>query len=116
MIWTITTYYNPQKYQSRYTNFKTFSKNLQTPLLVVEFSHNGQFQLCKDDATILIQIPKGDILWQKERLLNVALQNLPKNVDNVAWVDSDVIFTDPNWQKRLKNFYKQIKLFNYSHI
>jgi len=117
MIWTITTYYNPQKYQSRYTNFKTFSKNLQTPLLVVEFSHNGQFQLCKDDATILIQIPKGDILWQKERLLNVALQNLPKNVDNVAWVDSDVIFTDPNWPEKAEKLLQTNKVIQlFSHM
>jgi len=116
MIWTITTYYNPQNYKSRYNNFKIFSKNLQTPLLVVEFSHNGEFQLTKEDATMLIQIPKGDILWQKERLLNVALKNLPKNVDNVAWVDSDVIFTDPDWSikaEKLLQTNQVIQLFSH---
>lgn len=117
MIWTITTYYNPQKYSSRYNNFKTFSQNIQTPLLVVEFSHNGQFQLCKDDATILIQIPKGDILWQKERLLNIALQNLPKEVDNVAWIDSDIIFTDSDWPEKAEKLLETNKVIQlFSHM
>jgi hypothetical protein len=116
MIWTITTYYNPQNYKSRYNNFKIFRKNIQTPLLVVEFSHNGNFQLTNEDATILIQIPKGDILWQKERLLNIALKNLPKEVDNVAWVDSDIIFEDQNWPleaEKLLETNKVIQLFSH---
>ena len=83
MIWTITTYYNPQKYTNRYKNFKTFSKNIQTPLLVVEFSNTGEFELTKEDSTILVQIPKGDILWQKERLLNPNIgTNVPANIFN----------------------------------
>lgn len=32
------------------------------------------------------------ILWQKERLLNLAVQQLPAEVDVVAWIDADVIF------------------------
>jgi hypothetical protein len=66
MIWTITTYYNPQNYKSRFDNFQIFKNNLKTPLLVVEFSHNGKFQLTKNDAQVLIQIPEGDILWRKK--------------------------------------------------
>lgn len=33
-----------------------------------------------------------EILWQKERLLNLAVQQLPAEVDVVAWIDADVIF------------------------
>ncbi len=117
MIWTITTYYNPQNYKSRYNNFKIFKQNLRTPLLVVEFSHNGKFELTSEDATILVQIPKGDILWQKERLLNVALKNLPKEVDNVAWIDSDVLFENNNWPERAEKLLKKNKIIQlFSHM
>ena len=31
-------------------------------------------------------------MWQKERLLNVALAAVPNNVEDVAWIDCDVVF------------------------
>ena len=37
------------------------------------------------------------MLWQKERLLNVALRHLPDECDSVAWLDCDVIFADDEW-------------------
>lgn len=117
MIWAITTFYNPQKYQSRLDNFKIFKKNLTIPLVVVEFSHNNQFQLTEDDATILYQIPKGDVLWQKERLLNVALSKVPKEVDNIAWIDCDIIFTDSKWYEEAEKLLETNKIIElYSHM
>lgn len=117
MIWAITSFYNPQNYQSRIDNFKIFKLKLNIPLVVVEFSHNGQFQLTKDDATILVQIPKGDILWQKERLLNVALSHVPKEVENVAWIDCDVIFADSNWSVEAERLLETNKIIQlYSHM
>jgi hypothetical protein len=35
--------------------------------------------------------------WQKERLLNVAIQNLPPYVEKVAWLDADVILENRDW-------------------
>jgi hypothetical protein len=36
-------------------------------------------------------------MWQKERLLNVALRRLPGDCEIVAWLDCDVLFENPNW-------------------
>ena len=36
-------------------------------------------------------------IWTKESLLNVALQHLPPDWKYVAWIDSDVIFSRPDW-------------------
>ena len=51
------------------------------------------------DCDIVIQrrTKAGNTLWQKERLLNIALQNLPRSVDKVLWLDSDLIFLNDNW-------------------
>jgi hypothetical protein len=31
----------------------------------------SRFELRKDDAEVVVQIASGDVLWQKERLLNM---------------------------------------------
>jgi hypothetical protein len=36
-------------------------------------------------------------MWQKERLLNLAIQSLPPEVDKVAWIDADIVFENPSW-------------------
>jgi hypothetical protein len=51
------------------------------------------------DCEILIhrRTMSQNTLWQKERLLNVALENLPRTVDKVMWLDSDLIFLNDDW-------------------
>ena len=97
MLWTITSYFNPVGYANRLRNYRVFRANIAPPLAVVELSLNGQFELSQSDAEIVVQITGGDVLWQKERLLNVALRYLPDDCNHVAWVDCDVIFLDPDW-------------------
>src|SRR5262249_49610675 len=99
-FWAITSYFNPVGYRRRLTNYRTFRRRLAVPLVAVEFSCGGPFQLGPGDADVLIQLRKGDILWQKERLLNVALRALPDCCDKVAWLDCDVIFPRPDWVER----------------
>ena len=96
-FWAITSYFNPVGYTRRLENYHVFRKFLQAPLLTVEWSPNGDFQLQKDDADILVQLSGGDVMWQKERLLNVALRSLPTECDAVAWLDCDIVFTRTHW-------------------
>jgi hypothetical protein len=100
MLWAITSYFNPVGYASRLRNYRIFRANLAPPLAVVELSLNGRFELRRDDAEIVVQITGGDVLWQKERLLNLTLGCLPEECDKVAWVDCDAIFATPNWAER----------------
>jgi hypothetical protein len=107
MMWAITSYYNPMRYRRRLANYRIFRKNLTTPLVTVELSFDGKFELTKGDADILIQISGGAILWQKERLLNLAIKSVPSDVSNIAWLDCDVIFERSDWvdeaKKRLRD-------------
>ena len=45
----------------------------------------------------VIQVRGPDVLWQKERLLNIAVSRLPARARKVAWLDGDLLFADPDW-------------------
>ena len=96
-MWAITSYFNAARSKRRLTNYRIFRANLAVPLVTVELSFDGHFELTHDDADILIQISGGAGLWQKERLLNVAIKSVPQNVRNIAWLDCDVIFERTDW-------------------
>lgn len=116
-MWAITTYFNFSGYKSKLKNYRYFHSKLNIPLLTVEFSLTGEFELSQEDADILIQIQGGAMLWQKERLLNFAIDALPSNVNNVAWIDCDILFANPNWHiEALEELQHQkiIQLFTYA--
>jgi hypothetical protein len=96
-FWAITAYFNPLRFKRRLANYRVFRERLNAPLVAVELAFGGQFELRDGDADILVRLHEGDILWQKERLLNVALQSLPQNCTKVAWLDCDVVFGAPGW-------------------
>jgi len=96
-MWAITSYFNPARYKRRLANYKRFRTDLRVPLVTVELSFDGMFELTKEDADVLIQIKGGAVLWQKERLLNVALRAVPAEERFIAWLDCDLIFGESNW-------------------
>jgi hypothetical protein len=63
----------------------------------VELSFNGVFELTNKDADILIQISGAALLWQKERLLNLALKAVPTETEHIAWLDCDIILKRKDW-------------------
>lgn len=91
-LWAVTSYYNPAGYQRRKANYRLFRERLRLPLLTVEWSPTGEFELRGEDADQLIQLGGGDVMWQKERLLNIAVARLPPQCTHVAWLDCDLVF------------------------
>jgi hypothetical protein len=91
-LWAVTSYYNPAGYRRRKANYRLFREHLQLPLLTVEWSRDGRFELGPGDADVLVQLAGGDVMWQKERLLNLGVARLPAECTHVMWVDCDVIF------------------------
>ncbi len=96
-LWAITSYFNPVGYRTRLENYHTFRRHLPIPLLTVELSFTGGFELTTHDADVLVQIQEGDVMWQKERLLNLALHALPEQCTCVMWLDCDVVFEREDW-------------------
>ncbi len=100
MLWAITSYFNSEGYKSRLANYRIFRQRLSAPLAAVELSFNEHFELRSGDADVLIQLRGRDVLWHKERLLNLAISHLPPDCDEVAWLDCDAIFMQDDWPQR----------------
>jgi len=96
-LWAITSYFNPVRYRRRLANYRVFHQRLGAPLVTVELSFDGRFELRPGDADVLVQIHGGDVMWQKERRLNLALRSVPPDCQRIAWVDCDVLFTREDW-------------------
>jgi len=111
----LTTFFNPNNYLNLRYNYLKFSEKIKekADLFPIELSFNGEFFI-EDENVIQIKGSRENILWQKERLLNIALENLPKEYTNVAWIDCDIIFENENWveevNEKLKD-YKVLQLF-----
>src|SRR5579862_1381159 len=54
-----------------------FRRRLGVPLVAAELGYRDALDRPDDAADVLIRLRGGDTLWQKERLLNVALRELP---------------------------------------
>ncbi|MFQ6028700.1 MAG: hypothetical protein ACE5Q6_14530 [Dehalococcoidia bacterium] len=98
-LWAITTYFNPCGYRNRYRNYGTFFERLQVPLLTVELAYGVAFELTSADADKLIQLRSDQVMWQKERLINLALPSLPAECRKVVWLDCDLIFERDDWAR-----------------
>ena len=109
-LWAITSYFNPQHYQRRLQNYRQFRARVTAPLLTVELSLNGGFQLQPDDADILVQLPGRDVLWHKERLLNIALGAVPRDCRKIAWLDCDIVLQQRDWAPRTSDLLDQVVL------
>jgi hypothetical protein len=100
-LWVITAYYNPAGFASRRRNYELFAALLREagiPLLTVECAFGDQpFDL--PDRLDVIKVRGRTPLWQKERLLNLALTYLPRTCDYVVWADCDLVFTNPDWAR-----------------
>ncbi len=97
-LWAITAYFNPCGYHRRAANYHVFRERLRVPLVTVELAFgDAPFALGASDADILIQVRGRDVMWQKERLLNLGLEALPAACAYVAWLDCDVVFADDDW-------------------
>jgi hypothetical protein len=68
------------------------------PLATVELGFDGAvWELGAGDADLYVRVGGGDVMWQKERLLNLVLPRLPAACTLVAWLDCDLLLPDPDW-------------------
>jgi hypothetical protein len=70
-------------------------------VVIVNGSYQGQSleneEFIKDNKFSYIKYDLPSILWVKENLINLAIKSLPPNWEYVCWIDSDIIFLNPNW-------------------
>lgn len=102
-IAVVTCHFNPCRYRLPRENYDRFAAGMSAVgarLYTVELAYDDDpFDL--PDAWLRVRGARDrHLLWQKERLLNLAIQSLPADVDAICWIDADVIFENPRWLKQ----------------
>ncbi len=114
----ITSFFNPSNYEnikSNYLQFQKFMDDSGVDLFTAELAFDDQeFFTEESEYNLHIRGGKNNIMWQKERLLNLILDRVPEDYNNIAWIDCDVIFDNLNWANEVNkklNEYKLLQLF-----
>ena len=100
-LWAITAFFNPMRSERRLSNYHRFRAALTVPLATVELGFTERWELGPDAADYYVRIADGDVLWQKERLLNLLLPKLPTECEHVAWIDCDLLLMTQTGQSVL---------------
>jgi hypothetical protein len=98
-LWIVTSYFNPAGYQSRRCNYERFRQPISAGglhLLTVECAF-GDDCFTLPEGRDVIHVRCRDVMWQKERLVNLVIGRLPRACTKVAWVDADTLFAEPGW-------------------
>ena len=95
MIACICSFFNYNKNKLRRELYEKFREKFKYPLLTAEIALDKKDFSIEDSHKILAN--ERNILWQKERSFNILLQQIPKEYDKIAWVDTDICFENDNW-------------------
>lgn len=112
----VTCHFNPAGYRRPRDNYFRFRAALRgVRLFTVEVSFDGEFHLPSDWQ---IRADERHLMWQKESLLNAAIARLPAEFDQVAWIDADLLFLNPDWASQtsaLLDVFPAVQLFEVVH-
>lgn len=89
----VSCFFNPHNYKQNQRNLKRYVEVMGHPVQFAELSFNGTYLT----EGISLWGTEKNIMWQKERLLNIAISQLPDRYTKVAWIDADVQFLNCNW-------------------
>jgi hypothetical protein len=98
-LWVISSFFNPNGYKTKLRNYERFIEVIARSglnWLVVECAF-GDAPFVLPGSPSIIRTRSCHVMWQKERLLNLALSRLPSDCSKVAWLDCDVLFENPDW-------------------
>lgn len=111
-LYVITPVFNAPRYKVRYKNYHRFARYIKDSgaiLVTVEAAFGERAFAIEEECEVSshpkntgrnhihIRVRTSHELWTKENLINIALSRLPADWKYVAWIDSDVVFSRPNW-------------------
>jgi hypothetical protein len=95
----VSAFFNPGGFRSKRRNLELFVERVERSgltRLIVEGAF-GQEPFALAPGPGVMQVRCRDVMWQKERLLNLAVARLPPAITKVAWLDCDILFENPRW-------------------
>lgn len=105
-VWTsenfavVSCLFNPAGFKRREVIARTFFALCDSQQLRVSLATAGGPDYAADvsgEWTVRAVMLPHHCMWQKERLLCAAVEQLPPEIEYVAWVDADVIHANPCW-------------------
>ncbi|MCA9068465.1 MAG: hypothetical protein KDA84_06060 [Planctomycetaceae bacterium] len=91
---TVTCLINPCRYKLIGSNYHRFVQALpqELELRTIELTYSdASFHLPDGPRMLRVRGDERQVLWQKEWLLNLAIESLPSDVVVVAWLNADLI-------------------------
>jgi len=116
----IACYFNPAGYKKIRRNYLQFLHHMKwwnVDLFVAEIAFASE-DFVDPCAFIRLRGGERNIMWQKERLLNLIVESLPPRYDKIAWIDADILFLNPGWASEVKEkleFDPVVQLWNRWH-
>lgn len=104
MLAVLTSYFNSAKSELRLQNYKRFRNQLReenVDLFTIEVTFGDELFELQSAGEHLVQVRATDKMWQKERVLNILIEDLPPQYDEVAWMDCDLLYVRNNWPQRI---------------
>lgn len=93
--------FNAARYRSRWQLFEDFILRVEHAggtLWIVEVAFgNRDFVCTRPDHPRHLQLRTWDMLWHKERMINLMVQRFPLDWQKMAWIDGDVRFARDDW-------------------
>src|SRR3954452_243748 len=100
-MWGVATYFRSTPSRWMRPNLLRFGERVRRQglkLLIVELALGDQpYEVGDDVADLVIRRRARNLLWQKERLLNIGIAPLPADCEGVVWLDADVLFENDGW-------------------
>ncbi len=101
----VCSYFNPCGYQARRRNYDLFRRHVEDSgmsLLTIELLFQNQPHSELGTASDVLTLRGGDIMWQKERLLQFGIERLlTDGADIIVWLDADIIFRERHWKENI---------------
>jgi hypothetical protein len=95
----VTCYFNSSDFRTRRETYDRFAASIRAAgltLLTVECAF-GDADFTLPPGPHYMRVRSRDVMWQKERLINLAVASLPARAEKIAWLDCDVLFSNPDW-------------------
>jgi hypothetical protein len=115
-VWLLTTYFNPAGYHTKRRNYQLFRNKIKSSnlnLFTIECAFSNDAFILPAGPEVM-QVRAKHVMWQKERLLNVAIPHLPKQCTKIVWLDCDILFENSQWvveTSRLLDHYPVVQPF-----
>jgi len=110
----VTCYFNPCGYHRLLDNYRRFVREFAVfgvELHTIELAFGDRpFELPDRPSIIHVRGNDGNLLWQKEALLNFLIEKLPADIDAVCWIDADLIFHNPHWVEHTKRSLSRLQV------